>query len=87
VRIRGRGWLVLAAGLAVLFGLPAYAETYLIINSTIFASFAILALSLALIATPWRFAGFPQSARDDLGALVARRRSRRCSPGPRWRPR
>jgi hypothetical protein len=28
---------VLAAGLAVLFGLPAFAETYLIINSTIFA--------------------------------------------------
>ena len=27
---------VLAAGLAVLFGLPAYGETYLIINSTIF---------------------------------------------------
>jgi len=30
---------VLAAGLAVLFGLPAFAETYLIINSTIFAAF------------------------------------------------
>ena len=35
---------VLAAGLAVLFGLPASGETYLIINSTIFAAFAILAL-------------------------------------------
>ena len=29
--------VVLAGGLAVLFGLPALGETYLIINSTIFA--------------------------------------------------
>ena len=62
---------VLAAGLAVLFGLPAFAETYLIINSTIFAAFAILALSLALI---WGYAGilcFGQAAFFGLGAYVA----------------
>jgi len=46
--------VVLAIGLAVLFGLPAFAETYIVINATIFASFAILALSLALI---WGYAG------------------------------
>ena len=60
----------LAAGLAVLFGLPAYAETYLIINSTIFASFAILALSLALI---WGYAGilcFGQAAFFGLGGYT-----------------
>ena len=61
---------VLAAGLAVLFGLPAYAETYLIINSTIFAAFAILALSLALI---WGYAGilcFGQAAFFGLGGYT-----------------
>ena len=61
---------VLAAGLAVLFGLPAYAETYLIINATIFASFAILALSLALI---WGYAGilcFGQAAFFGLGGYT-----------------
>jgi ABC-type branched-subunit amino acid transport system permease subunit len=61
---------VLAAGLAVLFGLPAFAETYLIINSTIFAAFAILALSLALI---WGYAGilcFGQAAFFGLGGYV-----------------
>ena len=61
---------VLAAGLAVLFGLPPYAETYLIINSTIFASFAILALSLALI---WGYAGilcFGQAAFFGLGGYT-----------------
>src|SRR5919109_2840118 len=58
---------VLAVGLAVLFGLPAMGETYLIINSTIFAAFAILALSLALI---WGYAGilcFGQAAFFGLG--------------------
>src|SRR4029453_18520593 len=58
---------VLAAGLAVLFGLPAIGETYLIINSTIFAAFAVLALSLALI---WGYAGilcFGQAAFFGLG--------------------
>ena len=62
--------VVLAAGLAVLFGLPAFAETYLIINSTIFAAFAILALSLALI---WGYAGilcFGQAAFFGLGGYV-----------------
>ncbi|HMK01016.1 MAG TPA: branched-chain amino acid ABC transporter permease, partial [Reyranella sp.] len=61
---------MLAAGLAVLFGLPAYAETYLIINSTIFAAFAILALSLALI---WGYAGilcFGQAAFFGLGGYT-----------------
>jgi ABC-type branched-subunit amino acid transport system permease subunit len=61
---------VLTAGLAVLFGLPAYAETYLIINATIFASFAILALSLALI---WGYAGilcFGQAAFFGLGGYT-----------------
>jgi branched-chain amino acid transport system permease protein len=60
----------LAAGLAVLFGLPAFAETYLIINSTIFAAFAILALSLALI---WGYAGilcFGQAAFFGLGGYT-----------------
>ncbi|HEY4892690.1 MAG TPA: ABC transporter permease, partial [Reyranella sp.] len=60
----------LAAGLAVLFGLPAFAETYLIINATIFAAFAILALSLALI---WGYAGilcFGQAAFFGLGGYV-----------------
>ena len=32
--------VVLAVGLAILLGLPALAETYLIINATIFAAFA-----------------------------------------------
>jgi len=62
--------VVLLAGLAVLFGLPAYAETYLIINATIFASFAILALSLALI---WGYAGilsFGQAAFFGLGGYT-----------------
>ena len=57
----------LAAGLPLLFGLPALAETYLIINATIFAAFAILALSLALI---WGYAGilcFGQAAFFGLG--------------------
>ena len=61
---------VLAAGLVVLFGLPAYAETYLIINATIFASFAVLALSLALI---WGYAGilcFGQAAFFGLGGYT-----------------
>ena len=61
---------MLAAGLAVLFGLPAYGETYLIINSTIFAAFAILALSLALI---WGYAGilcFGQAAFFGLGGYT-----------------
>jgi branched-chain amino acid transport system permease protein len=61
---------VLAAGLAVLFGLPALGETYLIINSTIFAAFAILALSLALI---WGYAGilcFGQAAFFGLGGYT-----------------
>ena len=61
---------ILAVGLVVLFGLPAYAETYLIINSTIFASFAILALSLALI---WGYAGilcFGQAAFFGLGGYT-----------------
>jgi branched-chain amino acid transport system permease protein len=54
----------------VLFGLPAYGETYLIINSTIFAAFAILALSLALI---WGYAGilcFGQAAFFGLGGYT-----------------
>ncbi len=62
--------VVLAAGLAVLFGLPALGETYLIINSTIFAAFAILALSLALI---WGYAGilcFGQAAFFGLGGYT-----------------
>ncbi len=61
---------VLLAGLAVLFGLPAFAETYVIINATIFASFAILALSLALI---WGYAGilcFGQAAFFGLGGYT-----------------
>jgi branched-chain amino acid transport system permease protein len=61
---------VLAAGIAVLFGLPALGETYLIINSTIFAAFAILALSLALI---WGYAGilcFGQAAFFGLGGYT-----------------
>src|SRR5262245_65997250 len=60
----------LLAGLAVLFGLPAFAETYLIINSTIFAAVAILALSLALI---WGYAGilcFGQAAFFGLGGYT-----------------
>jgi branched-chain amino acid transport system permease protein len=62
--------VVLAAGLAVLFGLPALGETYLIINSTIFGAFAILALSLALI---WGYAGilcFGQAAFFGLGGYT-----------------
>jgi branched-chain amino acid transport system permease protein len=62
--------VVLAVGLAVLFGLPAHAETYLIINATIFAAFAILALSLALI---WGYAGilcFGQAAFFGLGGYT-----------------
>lgn len=61
---------VLAAGLAVLFGLPAFAEIYLIINATIFAAFAILALSLALV---WGYAGilcFGQAAFFGLGGYT-----------------
>ena len=61
---------VLAVGLAVLFGLPAFAETYMVINATIFASFAILALSLALI---WGYAGilcFGQAAFFGLGGYT-----------------
>ncbi|HEX2891651.1 branched-chain amino acid ABC transporter permease [Vineibacter terrae] len=61
---------VLAVGLAALFGLPAFAETYVIINATIFASFAILALSLALI---WGYAGilcFGQAAFFGLGGYT-----------------
>jgi len=61
---------VLLAGLAILFGLPAFAETYVIINATIFASFAILALSLALI---WGYAGilsFGQAAFFGLGGYT-----------------
>ncbi|MCW5745282.1 MAG: branched-chain amino acid ABC transporter permease [Alphaproteobacteria bacterium] len=61
---------VLLVGLGVLFGLPAYAETYLIINATIFASFAILAVSLALI---WGYAGilcFGQAAFFGLGGYT-----------------
>jgi len=61
---------VLAAGLAVLFGLPALGETYLVINSTIFAAFAILALSLALV---WGYAGilcFGQAAFFGLGGYT-----------------
>ena len=61
---------VLLIGLAVLFGLPAFAETYVIINATIFASFAILALSLALI---WGYAGilsFGQAAFFGLGGYT-----------------
>jgi ABC-type branched-subunit amino acid transport system permease subunit len=61
---------VLAAGIAVLLGLPALGETYLIINSTIFAAFAILALSLALI---WGYAGilcFGQAAFFGLGGYT-----------------
>ena len=61
---------VLVGGLAVLLGLPLFAETYLIINSTIFAAFAILALSLALI---WGYAGilcFGQAAFFGLGGYT-----------------
>jgi branched-chain amino acid transport system permease protein len=61
---------VLAIGLAVLFGLPAFGETYMMINATIFASFAILALSLALI---WGYAGilcFGQTAFFGLGGYT-----------------
>jgi ABC-type branched-subunit amino acid transport system permease subunit len=61
---------VLAIGLAVLFLMPRYAETYLIINTTIFVSFAILALSLALI---WGYAGilcFGQAAFFGLGGYT-----------------
>jgi ABC-type branched-subunit amino acid transport system permease subunit len=62
--------VVLVVGLGVLFGLPALAETYLIINATIFAAFAILALSLALI---WGYAGilcFGQAAFFGLGGYT-----------------
>jgi branched-chain amino acid transport system permease protein len=62
--------VALAVGLAILFGLPAYAETYMVINATIFASFAILALSLALI---WGYAGilcFGQAAFFGLGGYT-----------------
>jgi branched-chain amino acid transport system permease protein len=62
--------VVLIVGLGVLFGLPALAETYLIINATIFAAFAILALSLALI---WGYAGilcFGQAAFFGLGGYT-----------------
>jgi branched-chain amino acid transport system permease protein len=62
--------VVLGLGLAALFGMPAHAETYMIINATIFASFAVLALSLALI---WGYAGilcFGQAAFFGLGGYT-----------------
>jgi ABC-type branched-subunit amino acid transport system permease subunit len=62
--------VVLAAGAAAVFGLPIWAETYVVINSTIFASFAILALSLAFV---WGFAGilcFGQAAFFGLGGYT-----------------
>jgi len=72
-----KGWLaiwgnvaVLAVGLAALVLMPRFAETYLIINTTIFVSFAILALSLALI---WGYAGilcFGQAAFFGLGGYA-----------------
>lgn len=61
---------VTAIGLAVLFGLPALDEIYLLINATIYASFALLALSLGLI---WGFAGilcFGQAAFFGLGGYA-----------------
>jgi len=61
---------VLAVGLAALVLMPRFAETYLIINTTIFVSFAILALSLALI---WGYAGilcFGQAAFFGLGGYA-----------------
>jgi len=61
---------VLAVGLAALVLMPRFAETYLIINTTIFVSFAILALSLALI---WGYAGilcFGQAAFFGLGGYT-----------------
>ncbi len=61
---------VLAVGLAALLLMPRFAETYLIINTTIFVSFAILALSLALI---WGYAGilcFGQAAFFGLGGYA-----------------
>jgi len=61
---------VLAVGVAALVLMPRFAETYLIINTTIFVSFAILALSLALI---WGYAGilcFGQAAFFGLGGYT-----------------
>ncbi|MGF1624747.1 MAG: branched-chain amino acid ABC transporter permease, partial [Alphaproteobacteria bacterium] len=61
---------VVAIGLAFLFGLPALGEIYLLINATIYASFALLALSLGLI---WGFAGilcFGQAAFFGLGGYA-----------------
>ena len=60
----------LAAGLAVLLGLPALPRPTCIINADVFASFAVLALSLALI---WGFAGilcFGQAAFFGLGGYT-----------------
>lgn len=61
---------VVALGLVALFGLPALDEIYLLINSTIYASFALLALSLGLI---WGFGGilcFGQAAFFGLGGYA-----------------
>ncbi len=62
--------LVTAMGLAVLFGLPALDEIYLLINATIYAAFGVLALSLGLV---WGFAGilcFGQAAFFGLGGYA-----------------
>ena len=62
--------IVLAAGIVAIVGLPVWAETYVLINSTISASFAILALSLAFV---WGYAGilcFGQAAFFGLGGYT-----------------
>lgn len=63
-------WLPLIIGIAVMIGLPKTVELYSVITATIFASMAILALSLGLV---WGYAGilcFGQAAFFGIGGYT-----------------
>ncbi|MGI9334070.1 MAG: ABC transporter permease subunit, partial [Gammaproteobacteria bacterium] len=63
-------WAIGIVGVAILFGLPAVAELYIIIDATVYVSLAILALSLGLI---WGYGGilcFGQAAFFGLGGYT-----------------